>query len=146
MDPKDEFLGNEESDDMEDDAEKIELYDDCESMEFFCSVNNGFAWSSTSEGRSRSRSVIGSSLLEDSLLKLEGTLRDTKSPGPGELFLEEENEASEDGGGSLMRPGVDCEFGCDRGWDAIGPESEPGSDLDWVPITGTSAPEGVTGR
>ena len=106
MEPNDEFLGNEESDDMEDDAEKIELYEDCESIEFFCRVANGLEWSSTSDGRRRSRSVIGSSLLEDSLLKLEGTLRDTKSPGPGELFLEEENEASEDGGGSLMRPQV----------------------------------------
>lgn len=130
MDPNDEFLGNEESDDMEDDAEKIELYEDCESIEFFCREANGLEWSSTSDGRSRSRSVIGSSLLEDSLLKLEGTLRDTKSPGPGELFLEEENEASEDGGGSLMRPGVDCEFGCDLRWGGIGPESELGSDLD----------------
>ena len=36
MDPNDEFLGNEESDDMEDDAEKIELYEDCESIEVFC--------------------------------------------------------------------------------------------------------------
>lgn len=130
MDPKDEFLGNEESDDMEDDAEKIELYEDCESIEFFCRIDKGFEWSSTSEGRSRSRSVIGSSLLEDSLLKLEGTLRDTKSPGPGELFLEEENEASDDGGGSFMRPGVDCEPGSDRRWPSIGPESELGSDLD----------------